>query len=171
MSTVIDSVTDSLKSMNVSPAETAVPTKRKYVYWGVEVDAKTVLEIPEVSDFLAQNPHLVPRERMHTTLLWVGRKSAVDDSHYNSLIGRDCDLLVERFGTSDRALALDVRRVVFADSYKDVPARPAQRQHVTVALADGEKAVDSVLTLVGQGTVYDLQDTVTLRGKLQGYKY
>jgi hypothetical protein len=145
-------------------------TKRSIVYWGIEINPNDILNIPEIAACLAANPALVPNKRMHTTLKWVGRKSNYDDSEFVPLVDKDCHLFISLYGVSEKALALSVDDMSFVDSdLGKVPSYPNEQQHITVALAEGEKAVNSVQTL--KKDTYNLSQKVQLNGKLQGYKY
>jgi hypothetical protein len=174
MDEVQEALTDLTIDASASADDSAKVTKRKYIYWGIELDKDEILQNATVSYWLAEFPVLVPLSKgMHTTLQWIGRKSDIDDSHYHELIGKECQVAVSRLAVSDTAMALEVSDMVFVDNGEAVPAKPNKKQHITVALAPGEKAVDSVMTLTGEykGYCRFAEFPLVLTGTLKGYKY
>ena len=133
-------------------------------YWGISVDTNVVLNHPEI--FIPKELGLVPNKDMHTTLLFVGGKAS---NEYDEHIDKECTMAVVGYGYSDKALALEVGEVLFADTEEPVKSH-AVKQHITVALAKGTKAVDSVKTLLGEATmVRKFVEPIILHGKLRRY--
>lgn len=197
-----------------TPVPRFEPTKKKKpkktLYWGVSLDAETTMNHPPIRKLLDDNPELVPLKKIHSTLLYVGRKNnenervfldiiaprkssdgcqefvspqrhEVDDRTRESNQTTDgnaptadrspkCKLLVTGHGCSKNALALLVAGIIFADDNTPVPSF-ARVQHVTIALANGTKAVDSVRALQGEGTVVIYDETLVLEGTLKRYFY
>jgi hypothetical protein len=166
-----------------------------FLYWAIELSREEVMKNKQISDFLANHPELIPLDKIHSTLLFVGRTKKpkneknlsdlmseklkiTDDSDipnnpeepYIKINNLDCVLTINQFGFSENALALDVESILFQHDNSKCPSN-AIKQHVTLALAKGVKAVDSVKTLLGEGTIEKLDVPLILYGKVKGYKY
>ena len=143
----------------------------KTVYWGIEVDIATILAHEPVAKSLTENPQLVPLKKMHTTLLFVGRKEDERDKLFLPYKDQMCQISVNAHGLSQDALALRVSKLEFVDDTikgDAVPAYPNIAQHVTVALKDGVKAVESVKSFA-EGVMVDYDSDLVLTGKLTQY--
>ena len=164
----INTATSSQKAEVTTPPVNATKKKeRKTLFWAVHVDPQLVLDQPLVKDSLEKNPQLIPLKKMHSTLLYVGRKDNDQEAVYIDLIDRECRLTVTSFGCSQNALALKVDSIVFVDTGDAVKSFNAI-QHVTVALSEGTKAVDSIKSF-DEGTVEKLDKPLILEGKLTRY--
>jgi hypothetical protein len=158
---------------NPAPAAAVEPKvdKRQWTaYWGLSLGPE-VLQNPEIQAALQSQPGLKPLARIHSTLLYVGKKVAnhPDEEIYRPHEGRRCILHISSFGCTGDALSLKVDNLSFEDvddltikvgsmSITDAVAHDAVahdavvtelvpshaiQQHVTIALKDGVKAVDS----------------------------
>ena len=143
----------------------------KTVYWGIEVNIAPILAHEPVAISLTENPQLVPLKKMHTTLLFVGRKEDERDKLFLPYKDQMCQISVNAHGLSQDALALRVSKLEFVDDTikgDAVPAYPNIAQHVTVALKDGVKAVESVKSFA-EGVMVDYDSDLVLTGKLTQY--
>lgn len=156
------------------------------LYWAVELSLDEVMQNTQLREFIESHKDLIPLEKIHSTLLFVGRKKktkvtdietdlvtlSLNDAEepYIKNNQRYCVLTVKQFGYSSKALALDVESIVFNDDLSECPTN-AVRQHVTIALSKDTKAVDSVKTLLGEGTIKILNEPFKLYGKIRGYNY
>ena len=143
----------------------------KTVYWGIEVDTATILAHEPVKKSMEENPQLVPQPKMHTTLLFVGRKDDEREKLFLPHKDQECLVTVDAHGISKDALALRVSSLQFVDdSIKTevVPAFPNKIQHVTVALSPGTKAVNSIESFE-QGTTVEYDTNLVLTGKMTQY--
>lgn len=149
--------------------------ERETMYWGVEINPENVLSLEPVKKTLADNAKLVPLKKMHSTLLFVGGDKKItdqlrsDEQVYMENVGRECIVTVSGHGWSEVAIALKVADIRFADNGTVVKTFAIQ-QHVTTALAEGTKAVDSVKTITDpNGNFVAYPEPVVLRGRLTRY--
>lgn len=154
-------------SVKKEVSQAKVKKPRKTLYWGVELSLHEA-HTPEILCHLAENKLLISQRKIHTTLLYVGGKENPAENLFFESESKNCILKVTGYGYNDVALALDVAEVKFADSGLDVQTF-AVKQHVTIALAAGTKAVDSVKTLIGEGTVVLFDKPLYLEGILTRY--
>ena len=138
----MEQITDQIEKLSV---KSKVNRKNLTAYWGIEISPE-VFEHEQIKSHLTAKSHLKPLEKIHSTLLYVGKK---DDNPHESkfypLEGKECTLQISRFGCSDDAMALHVDKVTHVEDQKvvDVPTHATQ-QHITMALRQGVKPVDSV---------------------------
>lgn len=156
--------TESLKE------QTDKPTKKvkKTLFWGVQLKADQAREHSLIKECLEKNPELIPLKSIHTTLLYVGRKENPDEAVYADKKFKKCSVKICGHGYSENAMALDVVEVKFIDDDTMVPSF-AVKQHVTMALKKGVQAVDSVKTLLGEGTLVTYDEPLILQGTLFCY--
>jgi len=157
------------------------------LYWAIELSPEEVMDNQQIEKFITSHPELKPLEKIHSTLLFVGRKKQVKPIEIEYLMDklnikedpqepyiknkhRECILTINQFGYSSNAMALDVDSIIFSDDSTKCPSN-AVRQHVTMALANGIKAVDSVKTLLGEGTIEVLETPLVLYGKVTAYPH
>lgn len=157
------------------------------LYWAIELSVEDVMKNLQIKDFITTHNELNPLDKIHSTLLFVGRKKKVKQEEIESVMEqlkikedpedqyikfnkRDCILTIKQFGYSSNAMALDVDSITFIDDNSKCPSN-AIKQHVTMALSNGTKAVDSVKTLLGEGTIEILNTPLKLYGKVKGYNY
>lgn len=145
---------------------------KKTLFWGIEIKKDQILSHPKINQILSENPTLIPLKSMHSTLLYVGRKDDIDECMFAPFRFKKCRLVVSSFGFSENAMALKVDSMKFTEdslSSTEIPTY-ATTQHITVALADGVKAVDSVKTLQGEGKKVIFDIPLILDGTLMCYK-
>ena len=165
--TISDSVDDKPQNTDqTSPAK----KERKTLFWGVRVNPEVVLNHSLIKETLEKNPQLVPLKKMHSTLLFVGRKENPDEEIYLPDISKECKMVISGHGWSPNALTLRVDCITFMENNSLVKSFALQ-QHITVALAEGTKAVDSVKTLMGDGEFLPYVEPLILEGKLLKYYF
>jgi hypothetical protein len=157
------------------------------LYWAIKLSMEDVMKNSQIKDFITTHNELTPLDKIHSTLLFVGRKKKVKQEEIESIMDglkikedpeepyiksnqKDCILIVKQFGYSSNAMALDVDSIAFTDDNSKCPSN-AMKQHVTLALSNGTNAVDSVKTLLGEGTIVILETPLKLYGKVKGYNY
>lgn len=145
------------------------------VYWAVEIDNE-IFEHPQVKKYLEENPHLVKLQKIHSTLLYVGKQHdtlADKITEISQHSGKKCKLQVNGFGYSETACALSILSIVLDDSENIMPSYPNKHQHITLALKHGTKAVESVETLVRENrTFVEFPDGgIVLYGNVKGLMY
>jgi len=130
--------------------------KKLTSYWAVELDMNIFLH-PEIESRLKLNTNLIPLKKIHSTLLYVGKKINDLEKVFIEFENIECTLTIDRIGISSNAMALGVKSIVYKNENTntecDLPTF-AEKQHITLALADGIPAKDSVLTL------YDKTDNI-----------
>jgi hypothetical protein len=167
--------------------------QRSVVYWAVALDLKKILENNDIKKFLDEHQDLIMLKEVHSTLLFVGRKKKTANTTnttnltdlvadlgnlqvsntqepYMKLDGKECQLVVKQFGYSANAMALEVKEIKMCEDDTSCPTN-AVKQHVTMALSNGTKAVDSVKTLLGEGTIHTLTTPLLLTGTIKGFFY
>lgn len=164
-----------------------MPRKQDVLYWGIDLELSDILINQEIKTFLDNHPELIQLKKVHSTLFFVGRKkvektekdvsdilenmSLLDpEEPYKKLNGKECELIINAFGYSDDAIALNVQTIKIKDDDSDCPTN-AKRQHITIALKTGIKAVDSVKTLLGDGTIHELSSSLILKGFIKSFFY
>lgn len=184
---IVDDVSDALSNLSVdtqkqlaenndekeqSQAEgeiklTKKERKKLTMYWGVEL-GNDVFDNPQIKSFLDEHPDLIKLEKIHSTLLFVGKKINKDEEVISPFSGKECEILIDAYGYSDDALTLRVKSIT-ADN-QTVPTFAIQ-QHITMALKKGIFAKDSVKTLLGEGTVEIFTEPIILTGKVKRYMF
>ena len=141
---------------------------KKTLFWGVSLKTEPVHSHKLVAECLASNPQLVPLKSIHSTLLYVGRKDNTNEPVYEAHVLKKCQVVISGHGFSANALALKVDSITFMDDGVIVPSF-AELQHVTLALYADTKAVDSVKTLQGEGSIVTYDEPFVLEGTLRRY--
>ena len=144
------------------------------MYWGVKLSPESAFGNPTVIEQLANNPELIKLEKIHTTLLFVGKKENSDEEIVRPFEGKLCKLTIDAIGCSANACALRVKRITYDNDGEetDVPSPNGvgKTQHVTMALAKGHAAKDSVDSLVVETTI-ELDTPFELFGAVFRYRY
>lgn len=140
--------------------------KLKTLYWAVDIDN---FNNDEINNFLKNKEHLIPLKKIHSTLLFVGKKDNDDEKVFINHNEKKCSILVSEFGYSNDALCIKVDEILFENNEK-VPSFAVQ-QHITFALREGIKAKDSVKALLGEGTIKQLEIPVMITGYVKKYLY
>lgn len=160
------------KELIKKPEQTKKSKKYLTSYWGIEL-TNEVFENIVLKELLESNKELIKLEKIHSTLLFVGKVDTMQDKE-NSIakyVGKECKLTIDAIGYSENACALKVKTIKLLDSDDDIPSYAIQ-QHVTVALKKGTAAKDSVLTLTtDKGKIINLAEEIVLNGKVKRYMY
>ena len=160
------------------PEQTKKSKKHLTSYWGIEL-TNEVFENKILKELLESNKELIKLEKIHSTLLFVGKVDTMQDKEnlIAKYVGKECKLTIDAIGYSENACALKVKNIKLleadsADSAgSDIPSYATQ-QHVTVALKKGTVAKDSVLTLTtDKGKIINLEEELALKGKVKRYMY
>jgi 2'-5' RNA ligase len=104
-------------------------------YWGIELDIE-LFNNPVILKELKERSHLVHNNKIHSTLLFVGKKVDDREDVFKQIEGKECYLTIDRYGITDDAMALGVKELKFVDdilSDVKVPSY-ATVQHITMAL-------------------------------------
>lgn len=136
-------------------------------YWGVSLSESILESNDTIAQLLILNPQLKPLKKIHSTLLFVGKKVDPTEEIFKDLVDKECTLTVDAVGYSENAMALSVRSITY-DNDQPMPTY-AVKQHITLALKAGTKAFESVKTLQGEGTVVDLD--LILTGTVHRYLF
>ena len=142
-------------------------------YWGISLSIN-ILEHNEIKRILEENPQLIPLKNIHSTLLYVGKKEDDREKNYIMLEGVLCNLTITSIGVSEKAMALKVDKIVYTNDdniEKELISFPNQQQHITLALKQGIKPVDSVKTLLGEGTIIILTEPLIIQGYIKRYLF
>jgi hypothetical protein len=162
-------LTEQMKQMDLKTKKTI--KKNLTAYWGISLN-KELFDHPHIRSHLEAKTHLIPLERIHTTLLYVGKKEGnLDEAKYIPLEGRECTVKMKAVGCSDDALAMKVEHISYINEQNmemDVPSH-ATTQHVTMALKKGIKPVESIKSF-DTGLV-ELPDTIVVTGKITRFLY
>lgn len=156
-------------------AETiAIKSKKDLTaYWGISLST-SILEHSEIKRILEENPQLIPLKNIHSTLLYVGKKEDDREKNYIMLESVLCNLTITSIGISEKAMALKVDKIVYTNDdniEKELISFPNQQQHITLALKQGIKPVDSVKTLLGEGTIIILTEPLIIQGYIKRYLF
>jgi len=135
--------------------------KRKTLFWAIELDVGKILDT--MSQFISDN--LTPLKEMHSTLLFVGKKMDPREEKYFAIEGQLCELAITQFGKTDNAIALKVDSIISATDRTLIPSDNTI-QHITVALAEGVKPVNSVESF---SNMIVLDKPLFLSGKVKRY--
>lgn len=142
-------------------------------YWGICLST-SILEHNEIKRILEKNPQLIPLKNIHSTLLYVGKKEDDREKNYIMLEGVLCNLTITEIGVSEKAMALKVNKIIYINDdkiEKELISFPNQQQHITLALKQGIKPVDSVKTLLGEGTIIILTKPLIIQGHIKRYLF
>jgi len=162
-------VTDKLAQLSVDTATKKKSRKNLTAYWGIELDTN-IFDHQHIHIHLTEKPDLIKLDKIHSTLLYVGKKD--DNPHedkYHHIEGKDCQLTISKFGCSTDAMALFVDKITYHNEQHEevnVPTHAIQ-QHVTMALKKGVKAVDSIKCF--EHGLIDLPEPLVIRGKIKRY--
>lgn len=135
-------------------------------YWGV--DLPNPIQCPEINTALQANPDLIPLEKCHSTLLYIGKKVDERDAQFYPYEHKSCSVTVTSFGLNDCSISLKVDSLVLEDN-SSVPSY-AECQHITYALKKGTPAKDSVKA-IQEGTLVTLSTPLVLNGTIKRYLF
>lgn len=159
-----------MEASTVQSSSSKKNRKNLTAYWGISLN-REIFDHPQIKTHLTAKPHLIGLEHIHSTLLYVGKKD--DNPHeiyYHPHEGKDCLLTVTQLGCSDDAMALKIDKIQFADDANEthVPSHATQ-QHVTLALKQGIKAVDSIKCF--NHKMIQLSEPIVIKGHIKRYLY
>lgn len=148
-----------------------VDKKNLTSYWGVELNVNDITQIEQIKQALYDKPQLKQLEKIHSTLLFVGKKEGnTNEDIFKPLEKKQCNVNISSFGLSDNALCVKVDSITYLenDEEKNMPTF-ATHQHITFALGNGTKAVDSVKAL-SDGQIINI-DKKILSGTVKRYLF
>jgi len=149
-----------------------VNKKNLTAYWGIHVELNEVLQIEEIKTALTSKPNLKPLQKIHSTLLYVGKKEGnANEVIFGPLENKECELSVTSFGLSDNALCVKVTSVTYLNENNESQYMPsfATQQHITLALNNSVKAVDSIKAFT-EGNIIDIPE-YKLKGHVKRYLF
>ncbi len=167
---------EAIQQTQQTPQTSQTENKKKVrlpVYWAIELD-NGVFQNPQLKEYLDAHPDLIPLKKIHSTLLYVGKKHgemADKIAEISQHEGKKCTLEVDGFGYSERACALSIMKMTLDDNTV-MPSYPNKHQHVTVALKTGTAAVESVETLVRENRTFnEFSGGLLLHGTIKAMYY
>lgn len=147
----MENLSDTLEKVNLNKK-----TKTSTLFWGIELD-NDIFQNELIKLHLESNPQLKKQDKLHSTLLFVGKKSEFieDEEKYFQYLekgnrGKKCKLLIDAYGYSEKAMALRVKEIKISNEngeFIDNILSDAVQQHITLALKNGTPPKDSVKTL------------------------
>lgn len=145
--------------------------KQLTAYWGISL-SNDIFNHETIKTILKQQPQLQKLERIHSTLLYVGKKENDNEVTFIPHEKKECILTIVGVGYSANAMALKVESIKFSETEEAVPSF-ANLQHVTLALDEKTKAVSSVETLKGsEGTTFvGFEQPILLSGFVKRYMF
>lgn len=161
------------KSKQPETEKTVVKSSPSTLYWSVpltfQVTDKTDLEAINSRIEIHKMKELLEK---HSTLRFIGKKKNDIDSEYMKLEGQKVKVYVDGFGYSSKAISLKVDNIQLInedDTKSDFPRELMHlvQQHITYALSEGTKAVDSVKTITEpseDGGYYKFVDPLEIEG-------
>jgi hypothetical protein len=181
---IIDSTTDSILTNKVDTKSVDTNNKilkkqKKTIYWGIEL-SNDLFDNSIIKEFLTDKgknliplPLSVKKKGIHSTLVFFKKdcdSSFYDEceSYYSKYDNKIANLIIPRFGYSENALALDVESIKYDN--EEIKSY-AIKQHVTMALKEGIFAVDSVKTLLGEGTIIDFDIPLSINGTIKRFYF
>lgn len=171
-STQMNSLTEMVSNMTLDNTLTKTKSnkqKKKFLtmYWGIELSTE-LFNNDVIKSIFESNPNLVPLKKIHSTLLFVGKREGVEEEKdFIPLESKQCKLIIDAYGVSEDALALRVKSITYEteDGETKMPAYPNKQQHITMGLRVGIPAKDSVLTLLDDKNItpFDIELTGTVK--------
>lgn len=165
----MDTITDKFAQLNVESSSSKKKRKNLTAYWGIELDPN-IFEHHHINNHLTTKPELTKLDKIHSTLLYVGKKDDnPHESKYHPIEGKECHLTISKIGCSTDAMALLVDKITYCNEQQEEMIVPthATQQHVTMALKKGVKAVDSIKCF--EHGFIDLPETMVIHGKIKRY--
>ena len=134
------------------------------VYWGVEL-SNDLFEIPEIKHFLKNHKNLISLPKIHSTLIY---NNTSYDEYYSLYENKECTLIVPSYAYSYDALVLNVESVKYNN--KNINTHNI-KQHITLALKKNISPVESIKTLLGQGTIVNFKFPLIIYGKIKKFNF
>ena len=146
--------------------------KNMTAYWAIELSISEILTIPQIQQKLLENEQLKCLEKIHSTLLYVGKKENPLEEKFYDYENQECEIEICGFGYSDKAVAIEVipESLLTMPEQKKIPSH-AEKQHITIALSQGIPAKDSVKTLLGDGNIIYFSENIKLHGKIKRFLF
>ncbi len=168
MSSTVETLTTNIQKCNISEKKSK---KILTSYWAVDLQKSLIFTIPEISSFLESHKELIPLEKIHSTLLFVGKKENENEQYFFPLEGKECQVIISGYGYSENAIAMEVDNITYLSETGENIKVPtfAIKQHITTALSTGTKPVDSVKTLTGEGTITKFPHVIIVTGRIKRY--
>ena len=130
------------------------------LFWGIQLNNE-IFDNEIIKNQLKLNKQLIKLNQIHSTLLFVGKKSELIETEkpyfsyllpteLKKIYGKKCKLIIDAYGCSNDALALRVKEIKVIDhngNFEDNMLSHAVKQHITLALRKGIQAKDSVKSL------------------------
>jgi hypothetical protein len=141
-------------------------------YWGVELEPNIIQQSESVRLCFEQHPEIIPLKKIHSTLLYVGKKQNDNEEVFRHIEGILCDIIIDGYGFSDNAIAYKVNSINYVNNseVKQVPSF-ATIQHITLGLKKGVHAVESVKVLSSEGTYNEFQEKILVKGILKRFLF
>ena len=125
-------------------------------YWGIALSDDTrnfIFNNLQIKEILNNNHNLIPLLKIHSTLLYVGKKLNEDEAKFLPFENKECVLIVNEVGYSNDSMALKVESINLEkgliEDNNTIPSF-AETQHVTLALRTSVMAKDSVKSVNGE---------------------
>ena len=149
--------------------EKKVSKKNLTMYWGVMLDTG-IFQKKEIQDALSSHPELIPLSKIHSTILFVGKKNTEELQQQEARLapfeGQQCEVIISGFGMTENALALSVESITYCG--QPMPTFPPKKLHVTMALKKGIAAKDSVEVFFTEGaTIVKFEEPIVLHGTVK----
>jgi hypothetical protein len=144
------------KSKQPETEKTVVKSSPSTLYWSVPLSFQVTNPIDlEAINSRIELHKMKELPEKHSTLRFIGKKKNEIDAEYMKLEGKKVVVSVDGFGfDSDKVKAIslkvdNIQLIKEDDTKSDFPRELMHlvQQHITYALADGTKAVDSVKTI------------------------
>lgn len=140
--------------------------KNLTMYWGVMLN-NDIFQNVMIQSELTSNPALIPLTKIHSTILFVGKKETeelqLSEMSLVPLLDQTCQVIVSGYGVTENALALAVDTINYND--QSLPVYPAKKLHVTMALKKGISAKDSVEVFFDAGgKIVTFDEPIILQG-------
>jgi hypothetical protein len=141
-------------------------------YWGVEL-RNEIFNNVTISNILKEYPSLVPLDRLHCTLLYVGKKECDNEKVFVPFERRVCKVFVDAVAYSEDALVLRVKRVTYKEGDNILDMQHFQDQlHVSLAVnkSKGVQTKNSV-DAFASGTITEFDTEIVLTGKVKRFVF
>jgi len=150
-------------SLNVEPEK-----KKKIIYIGVSIDNKSIKSILKISsqDNSSQDNSLKIKDEFHVTLVFKPNKIQKNEIPEEGTL---CKVYLEGIGCSNDAVAIKVQKIL-TESGEEVNyfLKDGGILHITIALADGIKPVNSYLA-IKNGNYTKFEPVIIVEGIIKYY--
>ena len=145
-------------------------------YWGISLTDDTrnnILNNCQIKQILDNNVGLIPLLKIHSTLLYVGKKVNEDEAKFLPFENKECVLVISEFGYSDDSIALKVDSLNLSSDNTIIPSF-SETQHITLALRQTIMAKDSVKSINGENSnavKIVLDEKIIVRGNVKRFLF